>query len=99
MRNLVVHVKRDPYDVYVGRPNGRARLKGSKWANPDRDWTADDYERHLLASPHLLAQLPELRGKVLACWCAPAGGLSPRRPFICHAQVLAYYANRSGGTR
>lgn len=32
----VVHVKRDPFDVYIGRTNRRAGLAGSAWANPFR---------------------------------------------------------------
>jgi hypothetical protein len=83
----VVNVKdRVPYDVYIGRPNGRWRLKGSKWANPyvlNRDGTREEvlakYEAHVRADPALLAALPELRGKVLACWC---------KPLACHGDVL-----------
>lgn len=81
----VVHCKREPYDVYVGR--GR----GSRWGNPfksPRDGTREQviakYERWLLNQPELMATLPELRGKVLGCWCAP-------KP--CHADVLVRLAN------
>ena len=31
-----------------------------------------------------MAQLPELKGKVLGCWCAPEG---------CHGDVLAELAD------
>lgn len=41
------------------------------------------YGRRLLAHPDLLALVPELRGKTLACWCAPE---------LCHAHVLAVLA-------
>lgn len=81
----VVHCKRERYDVYVGR--GR----GSRWGNPfksPRDGSRDDviakYERWLVGQPELMAALPELRGKVLGCWCAP-------KP--CHADVLLRLAN------
>jgi Domain of unknown function (DUF4326) len=81
----VVHCKRERYDVYVGR--GR----GSRWGNPfksPRDGTREEviakYERWLLGQPELVAALPELRGKVLGCWCAP-------KP--CHADVLLRLAN------
>jgi hypothetical protein len=30
----VVHCKREPYDIYIGRPN--RGLPGSKWHNPFR---------------------------------------------------------------
>ena len=32
----VVHVNKDPFDVYIGRANKRANLPGSAWANPFR---------------------------------------------------------------
>jgi hypothetical protein len=80
----VVHCRREPYDVYIGRP--------SKWGNPyplrresERLDVIARYEHeHLPAHPELMAALPELRGKVLACWCAP-------KP--CHGDVLLRLAN------
>ncbi|GEM_PF-756705 len=81
----VVHCKHERYDVYVGR--GR----GSRWGNPfksprggSRDEVIAKYERWLVRQPELMAALPELRGKVLGCWCAP-------KP--CHADVLLRLAN------
>lgn len=78
----VVHCKRSPYHVYIGRP--------SKWGNPyhyPRDGTLGEvlelYRRHVLTSPELVAALPELKGKVLGCWCAP----NP-----CHGDILAVLA-------
>lgn len=69
-------------DVYIGRP--------SKWGNPfviGKDGTRDDvirkYEIWLQQQPHLMAALPELRGKTLVCWCKPAA---------CHGDVLARWA-------
>jgi len=76
---LVVHSKRARYDTYVGRP--------TKWGNPfvigkhgDRDEVIRKYERWIKGNPQLMAALPELKGKVLGCWCAPLS---------CHADVLA----------
>lgn len=81
----VVHCKRERYDVYVGRGNA------SPWGNPfreGRDGTRDEviakYERWLKSKPELMAKLPQLRGKVLGCWCAPEP---------CHADVLLRLAN------
>lgn len=82
----VVHCKRERFDVYIGRP--------SKWGNPipvpkgyDRDTDPEEilgrYELHVRSRPDLMAALPELRGKVLGCWCAP------RR---CHGDVLVRMA-------
>ena len=90
MKTTVVHCKKDPYDVYIGRP--------SIWGNPfthkpdttaqvtvsTREHAIQLYEKHLLDSPELLAKLPELKGKVLGCWC---------KPNACHGDVLAAYAD------
>lgn len=74
-----------PYDVYIGR--------GSVWGNPypmenrsdtERARVIAAFEAHLLAQPNLLARLGELRGKRLACFCAPKA---------CHGDVLARYAD------
>lgn len=80
---LVVHCKREAFDVYIGRP--------SKWGNPykltkesDRAEVLRLYEKWLMQQPKLLADLHELRGKVIGCWCAPKA---------CHGDVLARLAN------
>jgi hypothetical protein len=80
---LVVHLKRDHYDVRIDR--------ATKWGNPFRigpDGTRaeviDRYEQWLRNKPELLTALGELRGKRLGCWCAPQS---------CHGDVLARYAN------
>jgi hypothetical protein len=74
----VVHCKRDKHDIYIGR--------GSKWGNPfkigkdgTREEVIDKYREYILNKPELLAALPELKGKVLGCWCAPKA---------CHGDVL-----------
>ena len=82
---FVVHCKRAKFDVYIGR--GRA----SPWGNPfqiGKDGTREEviakYRAWLLQQPELMARLPELRGKILGCWCSP-------KP--CHGEVLAALAN------
>jgi hypothetical protein len=71
--------------VYIDRPSG------SVWNNPyrlrkdgDRDQCCDKFEVYLQTRPDLLSRLPELRGKVLVCWC------HPKR---CHGHYLARLAN------
>lgn len=81
--SLVVHCKRESYDVYIGRPG--------KWGNPfvigkhgNREQVIALYEAWLVQQADLVASLPELRGKKLGCWCAP---------LACHGDVLARLAN------
>ena len=86
-RTVAVHVKRAPYDVYVGRP--------SRFGNPfvigrdgDRAAVIGRYRAWLLAQPALVERVRrELAGKVLGCWCAP---------LPCHGHVLADVANGVG---
>lgn len=95
----VVNVRKDAAEVaravaegvyvYIGRP--------SKWGNPfthltksiaahvvPKDEVLPRYESWLRQQPELMAALPELRGKVLGCWCKP-------RP--CHGDILAKLAD------
>ena len=80
----VVHQSRSPFDVYIGRP--------SKWGNPfeigpdgTRAEVIEKYRNWILTQSDLLSQLPELKGKILGCWCAP----SP-----CHGDVLVELIDR-----
>ena len=89
MTTRVVHCKREPFDIYIGRP--------SRWGNPfthlaksaaefrvPYDDVLPRYEAWLRNQPELMAALHELRGKVLGCWCKP-------KP--CHGDILARIAN------
>ncbi len=78
----VVHCKRETYDVYIGRPG--------KWGNPytiGRDGTREEviskYETYITNNPALMADLHELKGKVLGCYC---------KPLACHGDILARLA-------
>lgn len=80
----VVHFKKEPYDVYIGRP--------SKWGNPftigldgNREEVIKKYQNWILQQEDLLAALPELKNKVLGCWCSPKS---------CHGEVLMWLANK-----
>lgn len=66
-------------------------MRDTKWGNPfeigehgDRDAVCDKHAAQLENSPDLLAQIGELRGKVLVCCC------HPKR---CHGDELARRAN------
>ena len=83
MKTTVVHCRKSRYDVYIGRP--------SKWGNPfrlgknaSRLTVLEQYRAWILQQEHLLADLHELRGKLLGCWC---------KPEICHGDVLAELAD------
>lgn len=87
----VVHLRREPYDVRIDRR--------SKWGNPfeipkperpgDRDRVIAQYREYILGEPQLLADLPELRGKRLGCWC---------KPLACHGDVLVELLERDAPT-
>lgn len=92
-----------PGAVYIGRGNPRTGRPASQWANPfkitDR-WEIGNggvtradviemYQTHITlgAGRYLLAELPTLRGKALACWCCHDGEeRTPRN--ACHGHVL-----------
>jgi hypothetical protein len=90
-KTKVVHCKKAPFDVYVGRP--------SKWGNPyshledgtlakfhvaTRAEAIEKYREYLLNNEKLMADLHELKGKTLACWCKPKS---------CHGDILAQAAD------
>lgn len=88
----VVHIKKEPYDIYIGRGSN------SKWGNPyshksgtlaqykvdSRAEAIKKYEEYLLSNEILMESLHELEGKVLGCWCKPKS---------CHGDILLKYAN------
>ena len=92
---FVVHCRHAPFEVYIGRKNPSV-VGGERpeWGNPfkvgrdgDRNECLAQYEQWLLSQPDLVAKAKrQLRGKVLACWCAPLG---------CHGFVLARIANEA----
>lgn len=91
----VVHIKRDHYQVYIGR--------GSIWGNPfkigrdgDRAEVLRKYKAYLLRGEgrHLLDRIGELEGKSLGCFCA--GLLPATRP---SATVSYFCSSYSGNLR
>lgn len=74
----VSHVNAHVHDIYIGRP--------SKWGNPfligthgDREEVIKKYERWIRNNPALMADLHELRGLTLGCFC---------KPLPCHGDIL-----------
>lgn len=90
MSGKVVHFKKEHADVYIGRP--------TKWGNPfshregtlakykteTREEAVEAYRTWIKTQPELMAALPELKGKILGCWCSPQA---------CHGDVLLELAN------
>lgn len=86
------HKNSSTNSIYIGRP--------SKWGNPfthmpdgktiakyrvgSRDEAVEAYRAWIMQQPALLADLDELAGKDLVCWCKPAS---------CHGDVLLELAN------
>lgn len=72
------------HDVHIGRP--------SKWGNPfkvagdNRQEVINKYKEYLLGNSELMKDLPELKGKVLSCYC---------KPFACHGDILCELADLS----
>jgi hypothetical protein len=78
MVTKVVNLRKEKYDVYVGR--------GSKWGNifvigrdGDREEVIRKYREWILENDYLLSCLSELKDKVLGCFC---------KPLKCHGDVL-----------
>ena len=94
----VINIKDAPKDwrispkyAYIGRWNRFYGLGRSKFYNPiklehedDRTQIIEAYRNYLLNNTNLLAQIEELRGKVLVCYCAPK---------MCHGNVLIELLN------
>lgn len=99
-KTYVVHFRKDPYDVYIGRP--------SKWANPfthkdlektqakfqvsSRKEAIEKFEGYLHESG-LINEIEELKGKILGCWCCKSVSDGSEKNFVCHGQVIAKILN------
>jgi len=93
----LVHINKDQYDIYIGRP--------SKWGNPysHKPGTLaefrvntikeaiDSYEIYLLNNIELLESIHEIKGKTLGCWCTSNKGWDPNDNIKCHGQILQKY--------
>jgi hypothetical protein len=90
-KTKVVHCKKEPYDVYIGRPSKWGnpytykRGTGARFIVPSREEAVAAFKHWILRQPKLLKALPELKGKTLGCWCSP---------YACHGDVLAELADK-----
>lgn len=83
---VVVNIKTgEPFDVFVGRPSKWGNIyshlprTAAKFKTKTREEAIEKYRAYLLSRPDLLADIEELRGKRLGCFCAP---------LACHSDVL-----------
>jgi hypothetical protein len=80
----VVHIHKENYDVYIGRPG--------KWGNPfimGEDGTRFEvikkYQEWIQTQPDLIVEAKAiLKGKILGCFCSP---------LLCHGDILLEIAN------
>lgn len=91
MNPFVVH-KRQPHDVYIGRPSifGNPFVIG---VDGTRRQVIEKYRAYALSRMKADLEFAEavrsLRGKTLGCFCAP---------LPCHGDILAEIANQSENT-
>ena len=89
----VVHCRKAPYDIYIGRAKGEI----GKWGNPfthrqdgktlakyvvsSREEAIEAYREWITngEGSYLMNDLHELKDKVLGCWC---------KPLSCHGDIL-----------
>ncbi len=77
-----------PYNVYIGRPSPfgnpfthMAGYSAAKYRCTTREESIEKFREWFLAQPDLVERARrDLKGKVLACWCAP---------LPCHGHVIA----------
>lgn len=87
MKTRIVNLRKEKYDVYIGRP--------SQFGNPfeiGRDGTRSEviekykvwfYER--LENPQYKNQVLQLKGKTLGCFCKPSA---------CHGDIIVDYLDK-----
>ena len=98
MPTTVVHCMKNKYDVYIGRGKCPQTGQPSIWGNPfsyketsqaqfkvaNLEESISRYKSWIVLQSQLILRLPELRDKILGCWCKPAA---------CHGDTLAALAD------
>jgi hypothetical protein len=92
MTTTVVNLRKDSYDVYIGRAG---KGQDGYFGNPfpiipgePRGSTLEKYKKYFHArlafNPEFKNRVHSLKGKVLGCFC---------KPLPCHGDVIADYLN------
>ena len=87
MKTVVVNIKTDKYDIYIGRP--------SEFGNPfvigrdgNRDKVINMYKEYFYArikDQEFLNRILPLKGKILGCYC---------KPLTCHGDIIAEFLDK-----
>lgn len=105
MKTKVVNVRKEPYDVYIGRPGSKPSsafglpVMKFRLGNPfpvriyGREVCLEKYReffyRTLESNPEFKAFIHSLKGKTLGCFCKPSN---------CHGDIIADYLNNLEAT-
>lgn len=90
MATRVVHLKKEKFDINIGRPspfgNPYSYKDGTlaKYKVATREEAVIKYEEYILGNIKLLSYLRDLHNKILGCWC---------KPLACHGDILAKLAD------
>lgn len=82
----------EPYDVYIGRgsifgnPFSHMNNTQAEFKVKTREEAVASYKAWVQTQPHIMAEIPKLKGKTLCCFCAP---------LACHGDILAEIADTS----
>lgn len=79
---MIVHCKREKYDVYIGRPGilGNPFTIGKDGTRDEVIEKFEAYARHRIArDEEFKAAIKMCHGQTLGCWCAPQR---------CHGDVI-----------
>lgn len=95
MATTVVHVRREKFDVYIGRQSPRGDgYFGNPYVKKARQplpVVLVKYREHfankIKTDKEFHKRCLELRGKVLGCYCKPEDGFNGR--LLCHGQIIA----------
>lgn len=98
-KTKVVHCMQEEYDIYIGR--GRKSIWGNPYSHKEGTWAkkkvatveeaVEKYREYIMSRQDLLEKIPELKGKVLGCWCKTKQ--NPNAP--CHGDILAELADKT----
>ena len=99
-KTRVVHHKKSDYDIFIARPSKwscpfthiKDRFTAAKYVVSSRIEAINSYREWLEngEGKYLLNDLPELKDKVLGCWCKNADGTGKS----CHGDVLVELVNK-----